>query len=415
MTKKIKIFLGLGVVLIFVAGIIWGVFFVIKNQNQNQDTRSKAATFDNYLVNSALGCRWLWPSNVYPKHISPKNNLTGDQGVNLTPTFKWDYRSCEAQSVMCSSFPGLTISAMVGIYTCPAGLDPDLESVYSCPIASSHHLKEWGNLGDSGCVKIGGATTTQQDIPITEMSWYAPDGTPRFGSLTLSPNTDYWWYPWTGAGGGGPHTRTELWHFRTGSTGPVCNSLTMNPASTVITTAGETRTFTASGTGTGNLTYNWTVTGGTLSSNTGQTVTWTAPATPSSGQTWTIKATAKDELGQVAANSNCTTTFSYSPAPVAVCKKVEADKDLSTIKIGDVVTFSGYGNIVGNDILDKVNFRILKDGLEIDNKTVAAILDPLSAGTTKVYKGTTQYTVISSGSYSVIIKVHQKNADRWLE
>jgi hypothetical protein len=99
-------------------------------------------------------------------------------------------------------------------------------------------------------------------------------------------------------------------------------AVNMQPNETRVFRGGETRSLTVSASGgTGTLVYSWTVTSnginkGTLSAVTGQTVTWTAPASFPADQTWTIAATVTDELGKTATNANCQTTLTYTAARV---------------------------------------------------------------------------------------------------
>ncbi len=113
-------------------------------------------------------------------------------------------------------------------------------------------------------------------------------------------------------------------------------------------------------------------------------------------------------------NYTFTTGAAVTPPPsVATCQRVIVSKDLSTIKIGDTVTFTGYGNMTNppaGDAIDKINFIILKDGVSVSNTEVNTILE--SAG---VWKATKDFTVTSAGSYSVRIRVHWLSKNSWLE
>lgn len=201
--------------------------------------------------------------------------------------------------------------------------------------------------------------------------------------------------------------------------GPACNSLTMNPSSTIISAGGETRSLTASGTVTGTLTYNWTATGGTLSSTTGSSVTWTAPANPTAATSWTISATVTDSLGRTSSVGNCTKTLTYTPAPLVACQKVMANKALDQIKDGDTVTFSGFGTLgVGDatDSIDKIKFTVYKDNVQVATADVNAFIDPTqTTATTQVYRANYDYVVSGAGTYRVVIKVHRVRGNVWLE
>lgn len=98
---------------------------------------------------------------------------------------------------------------------------------------------------------------------------------------------------------------------------PSCTGLTLNPAGTVITAGGQTRTLAVMATGgTPPYTATWvtnnsaTVTPGTSST----TATWRAPATlPTVATTWTITPTIKDSANRtLPANAACGKTLTFT-------------------------------------------------------------------------------------------------------
>ncbi len=100
-----------------------------------------------------------------------------------------------------------------------------------------------------------------------------------------------------------------------------CRGVSVSPNNLSVAVGGETRTLTASASGgVAPVTFSWaeTSTGadkGTLSSLSGSTVTWTAPASPSASQTWTFAATARDAQNQTD-STDCVVTLTFSPVPV---------------------------------------------------------------------------------------------------
>lgn len=138
---------------------------------------------------------------------------------------------------------------------------------------------------------------------------------------------------------------------------------------------------------------------------------------PNTTYTWR-PAPGGDNLVHAEQNWNYTFTTGVTPPPappvsVATCQKVIASKDLSIIKIGDTVTFTGYGNLTNppaGDSIDKINFIILKDGVSVSNTEVNTTVESLG-----VWKATKDFTVTAAGSYSVRIRVHWLSKNVWLE
>ena len=94
-----------------------------------------------------------------------------------------------------------------------------------------------------------------------------------------------------------------------------CDSVTMVPFEGTIVGGSETRrlTATASG-GMGNFEYSWVTTGGNLSANTGQSVTWTSPGSITSSESWKITATVKNSSGKTD-SSGCVVNLVANPPP----------------------------------------------------------------------------------------------------
>ncbi|MBI3887834.1 hypothetical protein HY310_02090 [Candidatus Microgenomates bacterium] len=98
--------------------------------------------------------------------------------------------------------------------------------------------------------------------------------------------------------------------------------------------------------------------------------------------------------------------------PVAACQKVAANKELTKIKVGDTVTFTGFGTLTNpatGDSIDKIEFTILKDGVTAVTQEVNTTLD--SAG---MWKAVFDYNIISAGTYTVKIRVHWLSKNVWL-
>lgn len=106
----------------------------------------------------------------------------------------------------------------------------------------------------------------------------------------------------------------------------VCKNVAITGGTNVITAAGENRTLTASSQGgEGAVSFGWTVSGGTLSSAAGKSVTWVAPTTlPTAATTWTVTAKAKDSKG-TEDSSGCVKEFTYTPAVSYSYKTCESD------------------------------------------------------------------------------------------
>ncbi|MBI4099867.1 hypothetical protein HY440_02565 [Candidatus Microgenomates bacterium] len=103
----------------------------------------------------------------------------------------------------------------------------------------------------------------------------------------------------------------------------------------------------------------------------------------------------------------------------AACQRVSSDpSDLSKTKVNDTITFTGYGvTSVETEIIDKINFIVLRDNVQLVSSESAAVRDSTKdtefAG--KAWKATYVFKVPDFGTYDVRIRVHWKNQDVWKE
>jgi hypothetical protein len=149
-------------------------------------------------------------------------------------------------------------------------------------------------------------------------------------------------------------------------------------------------------------------------------VTWTAPdlSSVNNVQNWEVKAAVADAAGQTASGSACSKTLTYTPEISAACQMVTADKDLSNLRIGDTIKFTGYGSLTADpaaDAIDKIGFRVYKN----NNLVLEQIMDTVRApekdtGRQKFWKAEYSYYLSGAGSYSVKIRVHWKSRDIWM-
>lgn len=108
----------------------------------------------------------------------------------------------------------------------------------------------------------------------------------------------------------------------------VCKSVTLAGGGASVTKGGETRILTAqSQGGESPVTFTWTKAAdsgdtGTLSSDKGKTVTWTAPATLTTAQTWTITGTATESKGK-SDSSGCVQKLTFTPTATFTYKTCE--------------------------------------------------------------------------------------------
>ncbi len=97
----------------------------------------------------------------------------------------------------------------------------------------------------------------------------------------------------------------------------------------------------------------------------------------------------------------------------ASCQMVSADKDLTNVKIGDTVKFTGYGSVSSDtDKIDKITFILTKDGTPgPDNPIDAVAAHDKDSGSSKFYVATQSAQITTVGSYSMRIKVHWLHSD----
>lgn len=386
LSNRTKAVVAVVLLLLLTVGIGAGVYFGVKRQ---QDIRSKAA-------GECPNMRWpARPDSACAQStLVPGQNATG---VSLTPNFHWDYggdRPGEngqcVQPSGCATYGG-TLYLVEGDYSDAAIIASCALTVSSAPVKDALFscLRVWRDGPALGPLK-----------PNTKYTWRV---TPSYNDIVHYELTNY--------------------TFTTTSGPPsvfICGPMTLTPSSTTISSSGETRALTVTASGAvGALQYSWTATGGTLSSTTGPTATWTAPALGTTAQTWEIKATLWDSRGPAYPGTagTCTRTLTYAPAPAAACQRVLADKDLTAIKIGDTVKFTGFGiltNPAAGDAIDKIKFILTRDGTPVSSTDVNTLVDSVS-GSTTAWVATQSATISDSGSYSMQIKVHRASNDTWLE
>lgn len=367
---------------------------------QSQSVSSKAA-----------GCGGQWAANPTTAcGLATQSPAQNASNVSLTPNFHWDYS--DTPDGQCHD---------------PAGCATYAASVY---------LFE-GSMNTPALARCDtpAQSTPVKDCPFANVKTCIPgdpnchtDGQPHL--TALKPSTTYWWRVTPYFGGIVHAEQTWNYVFTTGAaiTTPTCNSITLTPNTPAITLSSLARQVTAAASGgDGNFTYTFALsnTGGAGNGTLTQTTTgaatavWTAPdlSNTQTNQTWTITATAKDGGGRQSTTGNCTVTLTYTPQLAgAACQQVVADKTLTTLKIGDTVTFTGYGSLGTDqgDSIDQIEFTFRKDNAVISTDTVATTRDTSKdAGNLKYWKAVKSYTISQPGSYSVTIRVHWKNQNVW--
>lgn len=147
--------------------------------------------------------------------------------------------------------------------------------------------------------------------------------------------------------------------------------------------------------------------------------TGTLAHTYATAGSFTVKGYVTDDKGNIGGGlGSCQTSVTVTLQGTVACQMVSADKDLASVKIGDVVTFTGYG-ITSDAVeqIDKVNFIISTPSGMLSDTTVAAVRDmtkDTSSGG-KAWKGVLPFTVPGPGNYSVKIKVHWVSRNQWME
>lgn len=436
--RGLKIFFLLGGFLILVVGLAIGIFLVQKQQ----DVRSKAT-----------GCDMRFPAD--PNTTCGKTTQLPAQNttnISLTPNFHWDYggyRSEDNDQCVTPSGCG-QYQTTVFLAKVTVGANPFHENY------------------EAVC-SLGPSPTPIKDAPLNCFKvWDKVNQTVTANSLvSLEPDTDYYWLPFTSFGGCPTcfHTGWSwIYHFKTGaptSTTPDCTSLTttadlnnlqVGTEYSFQLTAGDTAPITSvemsvhgdscsndlrayapqTVSGPGTYTIKWTPT--QTGSFTAYGRVWNDSVAEcrsdcidgpprylcAGAQACKLTGTVKNAPTHKECVSNTCTVVTGAGtdscpnncAPsTAACQMVSSDPaDLSKAKINDTITFTGRG-VTSSDteIIDKINFIISKDGTEVSNTEDTATKD----GAT--WKGTKTFKVTGSGSYSVRIRVHWKNQDVWKE
>ncbi|MCL4398071.1 hypothetical protein M1403_03565 [Patescibacteria group bacterium] len=417
-----KILAAIAISLILVAGLVAGVVLV----KRQQDIRSKAAS---------AGCtNARWPAD--PNTACGKSTQQPAQsatGVSLTPDFAWGY----------------------------GGYRPEDNGQCTTDFGCSHQ-----NYGVSVYLFEGNQATTafaradSMNVPIlpTSMSFSKfkkCDGSPSCHTdgqpaiTALKANTVYTWRvtPYYEDANGQLIVHAEQtynYNFTTGAPQPPnCVSLTTTADLTNLQ-VGSQYTF--------SLTASGTVTDVSLSAYTGSCPssppeidkqsasagTYSLKWTPTAAGTYTVFGRVWND-SQVECRADCvdgpprilcdgasacklTATVKTPPVPPAVtaaCQNVQADKDLSTLKVGDTVTFTGRGTLTNNQTagsaIDKIKFIVLKDGTEVLNTDVNTTQETGANDVVQTWKASQAYTITAAGTYSVRIKVHWNTQDIWLE
>ncbi|MBI4099568.1 hypothetical protein HY440_01025 [Candidatus Microgenomates bacterium] len=127
-----------------------------------------------------------------------------------------------------------------------------------------------------------------------------------------------------------------------------------------------------------------------------------APLKPNTSYSWAVT---PYYGGIVHAENTWKAHFTTGTNDTATCQNVTTDKDLSALKLNDVVTFTGRGSTsVAADKIDKINFII--SGAQSISTESATVLD---TGTT--WKATYALTINPLGTYNVRIRTHWLKAD----
>lgn len=401
---------------LLVASLAVGIYLV--RRPQSQSVTSKAA----------LTCDARWPADPATACGRSTQQPAQDASItNLSPNFHWGYGGYRPadnnQCVDPSACSAYKVAVLLYDFHPTSNTDKPFARGDAGP--SSSPIKDMSFSSIKKC-DYGHVFPNDPDTCHT-------DGQPTIG--TLQANKDYWWtvtpyYLSSGSDWVVHAEQTWNYHFRTSTVSvPVCNSMTLTPNDSVITLSSLARQVTASATGgSGALTYAFNVsnTGGAGNGNISQatagsaTATWTAPTLTgvSTNQSWTITATAKDSQNQTSTVGGCTVTLTYSPQiAAAACQQVTPSKSLDQIKMGDTVTFTGYGSL-GTDVgdsIDQVEFTLIKDNAVVSTDPVNTVRAPeKDAGNLKFWKATKDYTISQPGSYNVKIRIHWKNQNTWV-
>lgn len=397
----------LGILAVFLlVGLGAGVYLV----RQQQDIRSKATGT----------CDMRWPADPGTTcGQTTQSPAQGAQNVSLTPSFHWDYggyRTGETSCVQpsgCGTYGatlylaegGYSDNSIIASCSLPAGASPIKDAPFSC-------LRVW---------RDGPALSPLK--PSTAYSWRI---TPYFDGVVHAEQT--WNYTFTTGAGTPPPTLTvdcvslttnadlnnlqigTLYNFTltTGGNAPISSvSMPVYMGSCSNQVSGDAPLRGISGRNT--YTIGWRPM---------QPGPFVAYGKVASGTT-TCQADCGGTLCSGAASCKLTGTVKAASTPTAACQMVSADKDLTKIKIGDTVKFTGYGAVdSASERIDKINFILIKDNAAIaggDTTVDAVRAQDKDSGGNQFYVATQSAQINAAGSYSMRIRVHWQSADRWLE
>lgn len=91
-------------------------------------------------------------------------------------------------------------------------------------------------------------------------------------------------------------------------------------------------------------------------------------------------------------------------ATECACDRVEADRDLGNLSVGEVINFTGFGKTKHDQAIDKIKFIVSKDGNAVAAQELEASLDR-QEGDWRFYKANFTYSVEDYGNYDVAIQV----------
>lgn len=89
---------------------------------------------------------------------------------------------------------------------------------------------------------------------------------------------------------------------------------------------------------------------------------------------------------------------------VCAGEKIEADRDLSNLSLGETVNFTGFGKTTSNQAIDKIKFLINRDGNIIAAQEIATSLDRQEENWS-FYRASFAYVLEDYGNYEVAIRV----------
>jgi len=92
------------------------------------------------------------------------------------------------------------------------------------------------------------------------------------------------------------------------------------------------------------------------------------------------------------------------PEYECLCDGVTADKDVNSLKVDDMVTFTGVGKTSYPQAIGNIRFIVSRDGTTVKAQGVSATPDRQEGGY-QFYKANFPYTIKSAGNYTVAIQV----------